>query len=142
MPATSLAGDDFFDDSGFIGAVEGEDEDWTDGWTVGMPDGDVSFECPAGTTEIDPVDGNTRTCQLQGTYTSDLLLARGNIYTLDGTVFIGEDNASSATLTIDPGVYIAGETQFDYLVISRGSKIMAEGTNNMPITFSPCSHRA
>ena len=131
-----LSGDAFFDDSGFIGAVESEDEDWTAGWTVGMPDSGVSFECPTGTEEIASLDGATRTCRLEGTYTSDLLLARGNYYTLTGRVTIGGDNLNSATLYVDAGVTIVGDSSDDFLVISRGSRIMAEGTNNNPITLT------
>ncbi|MEM1432719.1 MAG: hypothetical protein AAGG11_01545 [Pseudomonadota bacterium] len=135
VPAVALEGD-FFDAAPFVGAVESADEDWTAGWTVAMPDSSVSLGCPAGAAEIASLDGSTTTCQLSGTYTSDLALARGNFYVLDGKVVIGGDNINPATLGIESGVTIVGDDPEDFLVISRGSQIMARGTVNMPITLT------
>lgn len=87
--------------------------------------------CPAGTLDL-----GANKCKLQGTYTSDLLLTSQNTYVLSGGVFIGNDAASNATLTIRPGTVIKGESGRDYLVVSRGSKIEAEGTAAAPIVFT------
>ena len=135
VAAVALEGE-FFDSAPFVGAVENDDEDWTAGWTVGMPDSAVSLGCPAGAAEITSLDGSTTTCELTGTYTSDLALVRGNFYVLDGKVTIGGDNTDSAVLDIESGVTIVGDDPEDFLVISRGSKIMARGTVNMPITLT------
>ena len=129
--------DDFFDDTGYIGAVENADEDWTLGWTVGMPDVETDFACPDGTTEIDPIE-ERRTCQISGTVTGALTLTRSNYYVLDGKVVIGSatDNRRGAVLTIESGTTIMGDNPEDFLVVSRGARIEANGTANAPITFT------
>lgn len=93
--------------------------------------GSAFADCPAGTTDI----GNN-TCRLQGTYTSDLTLTNNNTYQLSGGVFVGGDNTRSTRLTIQPGTIIKGQSGRDYLVISRGSQILANGQANAPIVFT------
>lgn len=73
---------------------------------------------------------------LEGTITADMTLASDKVYALRGPVAIGNDNADSATLTIEAGATIFGETGEDYLVIARGSKIEAEGTADAPIIMT------
>ena len=119
-----------------IGAVENDDEDWTAGWTVGMPDAAVDFGCPGGTVELADAIGHKRACELSGTYTSDLALTRTRHYVLDGKVVIGGDNQDSAVLDIESGTTIIGDHREDLLVISRGSQIRARGTRNAPITMT------
>lgn len=87
--------------------------------------------CPSGTAEVSP-----NTCRLAGRYTSDLNLTADKTWLISGGVFIGGDNTNSATLFIQPGTKILGERGRDYLVVSRGSKILAEGTAAKPILFS------
>ncbi|MEM0911286.1 MAG: hypothetical protein AAGJ37_09950 [Pseudomonadota bacterium] len=135
----------FFDAAGFVGAVG--DTDWRQGWAFGFGGGTVNVVqsvsgCPAGTTTIPSVDGSTNTCQLSGRYTSDITLTEGNFYALDGAVFIGGDNTDSATLTVEPGVVVYGASGNDYLVVSRGSQINANGTEAEPITFTSQQHVA
>ena len=68
----------------------------------------------------------------------------GNYYKLDGKVAVGIDMGSdgtktggaSATLTIEPGVTVFGESGNDYLVVTRGSKINAVGTSSAPIIMT------
>ncbi len=133
--------DGFFDATDYIGALDGV-TDWRQGWAFGYGGGEVtgvvaSVEgCPTGTTEIDPVDGTTTTCELTGRITADLTLTSGNMYAISGAVFVGNDNADSATLTIEAGVTLYGAAGNDYLVISRGSEIDARGTVSAPITFT------
>lgn len=58
---------------------------------------------------------------------------------LNGPVFIGQDNANSATLTVESGALITASGSAaapGMLVISRGSKIMAEGSATDPIVFT------
>ena len=134
--AADLSGDTFFEAADFIGAVENDDEDWTSGWTVGMPDARVALGCPAGAAEQTETIGGKGVCQLSGTYTSDLALTRSRHYVLDGKVVIGGDNQDSAVLDIESGTTIFGDDPEDFLVISRGSQIRARGTKNAPITLT------
>ena len=92
--------------------------------------------CPAG-TDLAPVEvDGLETCILKGTYTSDLVLTADKSWVLAGGVFVGGDNVNSATLQIQPGAKIIGQTGADFLVINRGSKIVAEGTAEKPIVFT------
>ncbi len=132
--------DGFFEANDFIGAVGG-DSDWRQGWAFGFGGGEVGVVnpdsgCPAGTTSISPVDGTTTTCQVSGRITSDLTLTEGNFYALSGAVFVGGDNTDSATLTVEAGVTVFGASGNDYLVVSRGSEINAQGTASAPISFT------
>jgi hypothetical protein len=131
----NLSGDSFFDATSFIGAVQDAANDWTDGWTVGMPDGGTSFGCPAGTTEAANTIGGKTACIMSGVYTSNLNLSRDNNYVLDGKVQIGDEGAP-AVLSIESGTNVIGSNAEDFLVISRGSQIVAEGTAMAPITFT------
>lgn len=74
-----------------------------------------------------PVSGNINA---NATWTAD------NVYTLNGYVFV----ANNATLTIEPGTVIKGAVSSGSgaaaLVITRGAKIMAEGTAENPIIFT------
>ena len=126
----------FFDVTSFIGAIENDENDWTLGWTVGNPSAAAEFGCPAGTIETTSIDGTTTTCQLTGTLSADTTLARGNFYVLDGAVFIGGDNTDSMTLTVQSGTTIVGDDPEDFLVVSRGSKIVANGTSAAPVTLT------
>jgi len=132
----------FFDSVNYIGALNGT-TDWRQGWAFGFGGGEVTATaaseaegCPTGTTSITPADGSTTTCQITGAITSDLTLTANNLYALNGPVFVGEDKANSATLTIDAGTTIYGRSGGDYLVVSRDSKIEANGTATKPITFT------
>lgn len=130
----------FFDSVDFIGAVNNTN-DWRQGWAFGFGGGEVTAHaevqgCPTGTTAITPVDGSTTTCEISGHINSDLTLTSNNIYALNGPVFVGDDKANSATLTIEAGTQIYGRSGGDYLVVSRDSKIEANGTKAAPITFT------
>ncbi len=132
--------DSFFDTTDYIGAFDGT-TDWRQGWAFGYGGGEVTAEvetqgCPTGTSAISSVDGSTTTCQISGTITADLTLTSNNIYALDGAVFVGNDKADSATLTIEAGTTIFGRSGSDYLVVSRDSDIQANGTSSAPIVFT------
>ena len=135
--AAALGADGFFDATDYIGAVENADEDWTAGWTVGMPSVEADFACPAGTAEVDSIGGR-RTCRLAGTISRELTLTRGNHYVLDGKVVVGDaaDERSGAVLSIESGTTIIGDNPEDFLVVSRGARIEANGSANAPITFT------
>lgn len=91
--------------------------------------------CPAGTNALGTVQGK-EACSLKGSYTTDLLLTSDKLWVLEGGVFIGNDNKQNATITIQPGTKIIGQSGADFLVITRGSQIRAEGTADRPIVFT------
>ena len=112
-------------------------------------DGDGFVDCIVGTTKIQ--DG---LCQLPDSIQSDMTLTYLNTpdyqqpdYFMANLVVVGDisyiDNqeqlnavlANSATLTIEPGVHVRA-TQEGALVIASGSKLIAVGTQELPITFS------
>lgn len=80
--------------------------------------------------------GTTPTAEntiLSGKITSNLTLKANNVYKLRGLVYV----TNGATLTIEPGTKIVGEADKNGgLIITRGSKIMAEGTAANPIIFT------
>ncbi|MEM1112667.1 MAG: hypothetical protein AAGI11_12225 [Pseudomonadota bacterium] len=130
-----LASNSFFDQTSFIGSVE-EGDDWTQGWTVGMPDsGRPEEACPAGTTDGIPIAG-TDTCVLTGDITTDITINPGRFFVLNGKVTIGGDNENSAVLTMNAGSTLIGDDAEDFLVISRGSQIVVNGTNSNPVTMT------
>ena len=133
----------WFSATDYVGAFSpGSDAEnnWAAGWTVGLF---TDPECPAGTLESEILLGR-KVCDLNGVITDDLTLVAGNYYKLDGKVQIGVDvgadgaasNGDSATLTINPGVTVFGESGNDYLVIMRGSDINAVGTKSAPIVMT------
>lgn len=70
---------------------------------------------------------------LQGDITSDMTLTSNNTYILKGFVRV----KAGATLTIEPGTIIYGETSSQgSLIIQPGGKIHAEGTETRPIVFT------
>jgi len=131
--------DTWFDTTDYQGAFDGS-TDWRQGWAFGFGGGvitqpPVAEGCPTGTAAIAPVNGQT-TCEVSGRITSDLTLTSGNLYALSGAVFVGNDKADSATLTIEAGTTIFGRSGNDYLVVSRDSKIEALGSASAPVTFT------
>jgi hypothetical protein len=128
--------DGWFDDVDYIGAFDGT-TDWTKGWTISLhPETGAGLDtCPTGTTEVASLTGKLN-CQLTGDVTTNVTLAAGADYVLSGRVRIGVDNTTSATLTVAPGVTIYGKSGADFLVVTRGSKLIAEGTAANPITMT------
>jgi len=83
-----------------------------------------------------PYDCGEGFCVLTGTITESLTLTADTEWVLRGGVFIGND-VDETVLTIEPGTTIYGETSTKgFLTITRGSKIMAEGTSDAPIVFT------
>lgn len=94
------------------------DTNWLANWT--------NFK-PATTEYSEP------TQILAGTINSNLRLTKNNIYLLTGTVYV----TNNAVLTIEPGTVIRGDKETcGTLVITKGCKIMAEGTATNPIVFT------
>jgi hypothetical protein len=70
---------------------------------------------------------------LSGKISADRTLKASNTYTLRGLVYVTD----GAVLTIEPGTKIVGEkTSRGALIITRGSKIIANGTADKPIVFT------
>lgn len=92
--------------------------------------------CPGNTQLISDDFEGKPVCQLRGTYRDDLHLTSDKFWALKGEVHIGVDGKSSATLAIDPGTTVFGKTGADFLIVTRGSKIEAEGTSSKPIIFT------
>ena len=133
----------WFSATDYIGAFSpGSDAEnnWAAGWTIGLF---TDPACPAGTLESEILLGR-KVCDLRGVITNDITLVAGNYYKLDGKVQIGVDvgadgsaaNGDAATLTINPGVTVFGESGNDYLVVMRGSDINAVGTRSAPIVMT------
>ena len=91
-------------------------------------------ETPENPAENVECDGGV--CVLSGTITEDLTLTADRSWLLRGGVFIGND-VDETILTIEAGTQIFGETSTrGMLVITRGSKIMAEGSAEAPIVMT------
>ncbi|MDP2562506.1 hypothetical protein [Psychrobium sp. 1_MG-2023] len=138
-------------DAQYIGAFDGSN-DWTENWTTAIH-GDVApapsalptlTSCPVGTATETVTPGLyndsdvTLVCRLEGNITSDMTLLAGDnvMYKLDGgAVVVGGDNANSATLGIQAGAQIFA-TDNSYITVSRGSKIMAKGSEAHPIVMT------
>lgn len=110
--------------------------------------GQPAASCPAGTTDVGVI-GSFRSCRIPSLITGSLTLQRaaGVAYEMNGRVDVGVDigaagnaaGGSSATLTVQPGVLIYANTtnaENDFLVVNRGSRLNAEGTESLPIIFT------
>lgn len=91
--------------------------------------------CPSFATSIQGLD---RACALNGVIRNqDVVLTNDTTWVLDGLVQVGDDNANSSTITIEPGtVIIGGGGSADYLYINPGSKIFADGLPHAPIVLT------
>ena len=148
----SVADVNFLDATDFVGAVNPDASDvWWAGWTIEGTVGNPSVpeaSCPAGTDELE-----AGLCLLPPTVSSDLTLTAGVDYLMEGRVTVGNGNGQletngdgtladgssvrNVTLTIEAGVHVLGKTgTFANLVITRGSQLMAMGTQSAPIIFA------
>jgi hypothetical protein len=102
-------------------------------------------------------------CRYPSTFTSagnnlkfDLSLAElagGGVHIFEGSLFVGETQDTDAklataslvqggdgpTLTIEPGATLAFTSNADFLIVNRGSQILAAGTALKPITLTSLS---
>lgn len=136
--------DAFFDTTDYIGAFDPDDTEtnnWAAGWTFALF---ADPDCPTGTADSGVDINNQNVCQVSGVITDDLRLTRGNTYELIGRVDVGVDiggdglasSGDTASLTIESGVTIFGDSGDDYLVVNRGSQIFANGTVANPVVFT------
>jgi len=76
---------------------------------------------------------NEATNIIAGTIDKDTKLLKRNTYQLVGVVYV----TNNATLTIEPGTVIRGDDKScGTLVITKGCKLIAEGTVAEPIVFT------
>ncbi|MCC7298695.1 MAG: hypothetical protein IT244_10215 [Bacteroidia bacterium] len=106
----------FFSNTTYIGAFG--TEDWTANWSNWNP---RTTSYPSGST------------LLQGAITSNTTLSASKTYLLKGYVYV----KNNATLTIEPGTIIRCDVlTASALIITRGAKIICNGTESQPIIFT------
>ncbi len=114
----------------------------TGGWVVTFVDSNGQGLFAERDSEFDGAEETQ--VLVQGTFTEDITFTADKAWYLAGSVFIGNnaqnpDEASGNTLTIEPGTTVRGDTSSanpGVLIITRGSKINADGTAANPITFT------
>jgi hypothetical protein len=85
------------------------------------------------TCEVTVIPSNGQQITVSGDITADTRWYSNARYFLSGFVYV----KNNATLTIEPGTIIKGVSGTKgALIIERGSKIMAQGTQSQPIVFT------
>ncbi|TSD66002.1 hypothetical protein FFF34_000965 [Inquilinus sp. KBS0705] len=80
-----------------------------------------------------PVEPKSTTVEVSGDISKNRTFSADSIYLLKGFVYVTD----GATLTVQPGTIVKGEkSSKGTLIITRGAKIMAEGTASKPIVFT------
>jgi hypothetical protein len=110
--------------------------------------GTPAASCPGGTTNVGVI-GSFRGCRVPSLITGTTTLAKlpGVAYEISGRVDVGIDiggngaapGGSPAILTVQPGtIFYANSSNADndFLIVNRGSRILAEGTESAPIIFT------
>ena len=142
LTACGGGGDTSIASPGELGSLD----DPTGGGGTGGSSSDVlTGSCPESEfiTNGSPVAGNT-VCAIEGPITGELTLTNDVMYRMLNKVDVGVDMGGdgtkaggvSGTLIIPAGVVIMGKTSNDYLVVNRGSKLIANGTRSKPIRFT------
>jgi hypothetical protein len=91
----------------------------------------IEIDGPASTTVSTP--GTTENVILEGRITANRTLSAQYTYKLRGLVYV----TNGAVLTIEPGTKIVGESgRNGGLIITRNSKLNADGTAEKPIIFT------
>jgi hypothetical protein len=95
------------------------------------------IEMDGGTTTVvtQPTTPGVQTIILKGRIDKDTVLREGNNYILSGLVYM----VNNATMTVQPGVTVKGDytgANVAALIITRGSKLIADGTQEKPIVFT------
>lgn len=148
--ATSNGSGFAFETTDYVGAVApgtAMASAWWAGWAVPTALLGNENEMPAAASFVS-CDDVAMTCTVTGTITQDYTFVRGYDYILSGVVRVGEGNveitseaqadqikADGVTLTIRAGVNVYGLDD-GVLLVTRGSKLMADGTRSAPITFA------
>lgn len=91
--------------------------------------------CPDHPAVTEGSSGECRvSASLSNPMTQDLTLDAANVWYLDGPFVVGND-ADKTTLTIEAGTTVYGGDG-SFILIQRGSQIMAEGTASAPIVLT------
>jgi hypothetical protein len=94
------------------------------------------IEMDGGTTVVtQPTTPGVQTIILKGRIDKDTVLREGTNYILSGIVYM----VNNATMTVQPGVTVKGDyigANVAALVITRGAKLIADGTQEKPIVFT------
>ncbi len=107
---------------------------------------DANGNCTYGSAFVGP----------QNNLTVDLLipeLPNGGAHIFTSSLFVGEtfrtqadlaaagifEGGDGPTLTIEPGATLAFQTNNDFIIVNRGSRILADGLPDKPITFTSVS---
>lgn len=117
--------------------------------TTPPPTGGPAENCPTGFDNAGLIaNGTVRACRLPSVITGNLVVPQraGTAYMISGRVAVGVDlggdanapraNGARGVLTVEPGVTLMGASGRDYLVVNRGSELIAEGTATQPIVFT------
>lgn len=109
----------------------------------------AAASCTAGTTDGGTIvlqnnRGTVRNCVVPNTISGTLTLggrrAEGIMYSLNGRTDVGRDidltGGAAATLNVLPGVTVFGATRESSLIVNRGSKLTADGSEAQPIIFT------
>ncbi len=152
--ATSIAAVDngsgfAFDATSFVGAVAPGTtaaNAWWAGWAIPGTLAPAD-EAPVAASFASIDEANKRVT-ISGDITQDYVFVNGYDYILDGVVRVGQGNVeilneaqaqairdAGVTLTIRPGVSVLGLDD-GVLIVTRGSKLIADGTAAAPITFA------
>ncbi len=108
--------DPFFENVSYIGAFG--TVDWTEGWTNWTP----QFS-----------DYGTPDVIVEGEITQNSTWTANHIYLIKGYLYVRE----GATLTIEAGTLVRGDKETKgSLIIERGARLIAEGTDSNPIIFT------
>ena len=118
--------DDFFTKVNYRGAF-GSSGDWTANWSEFDP---INKTYPATTATLG--NGNT-TSGTPFEITTNMTLDAGKVYLLTGWVYV----TNGGTLTIPAGTVIRGDKATQgAIIVERGGKIYAQGTESNPIVFT------
>ncbi len=107
----------------------------TGGSSTGGTGGGGSTGCPNHPNVTTGANGECRiSAAISAPMTQDITLDAGNVWYLDGPLVVGDDSAKTV-LTIQAGTTVFGGDG-SFILIQRGSQIMAEGTKDAPIVLT------
>ena len=135
-----------FDSTNFVGAVDpSASMPWWADWTI---PGSVGFQEEVQEESFAVCNASKTVCTMSGTIDKDYTMVAGVEYRLEGVVKVGNGNieitsvedydavvAQGVTLTIRAGVDVNAFAD-GVLLVTRGSKLIANGSATSPITFS------
>lgn len=93
----------------------------------------ITISCQKDNPQPNPNPNPEKKTFVSGSITQNTIWYKDSSYVLSGYVYV----KNGATLTIQPGTTILGDkASKGTLIITRGSKIIADGTLNQPIVFT------